>query len=256
MQQICNFQKVSFCFVQVFFELYQKISDVIHLLPTKEALLAVQYFQKSISPTFDQVCAFCNIFLEPPFIDCADCSLLLCLNCFSYGTELENHKSDHSYVIVHDNIQVFPNTNWTAKEEKLLLELIVSFGYGNWHNISKAMKTRSSTECQEHYNLCYFDGIFRKLLGLTNEVYRPIRTPFLFKLNTIDPPRTDNSEVAKNMAGYRAARGEFDIPYDKSAESILTDLDGCFYGDWSEEIVHVAKTLQCAILIAYNRRLR
>lgn len=203
-------------------------------------------------------CVFCHYVLVKPFIECVQCpgTVLLCLNCFALGREIENHQNTHSYRIAHDNIQVFSDTNWTAKEEKLLLEFIDSFGYNNWDDVSKAINTRSSKECEEHYNKFYFDGIFRKLLGLTNEVYRPIRTPYFFDLNSNTPPRTNKSDVMKHMAGYRAARGDFDIPYDISAESILTDLDGCFYGDWLLDLKHIGETLQCAMLTAYYHRLR
>lgn len=226
------------------------------MLPSKETLHKIKFYRQTISSTPEKSCASCRNILVDPFIHCADCPVLLCVSCFSHGREIEKHESSHSYIVVHDNIQVFPGTNWTAKEEKLLLEYIVSFGYGNWEDIAKSMKTKTSQECEEHYSLYYFDGIFRKLLGLTNDVYRPIRTPYFFNMNTMDPPRTDNSDVAKSMAGYRAARGDFDIPFDNSAESIITDLDGCFYGDWPDELRSVGETLQCALLNAYNHRLR
>ncbi|KAL5282652.1 TADA2A family protein [Megaselia abdita] len=212
----------------------------------------IHFFRQTISPNSEKSCHFCFNVLAELFIECAECnSVFLCLNCFSQGKEIENHQKSHSYVIVHDNIRVFSDSDWTAKEEKLLLELIASFGYGNWDDISLAIKTRSSAECQEHYTRFYFDGVFGELLGLTNEVYRPLRTPFLLNLN-----KMNSNSYVESMAGYRAARGDFDIPYDNSAEAIINDLDGCFYGDWLEVLRPLGEKLQCAMLRAYNHKLR
>lgn len=92
-------------------------------------------------------------------------------------------------------------------------------------------------------------------MSLFIEAYRAIRTPYFYDFNTTDA-RSDKSNVAKTMAGYRDARGNFDIPYDISAESIISDLDGCFYDDWSEELRPLGELLQCAMLTSYNHRLR
>lgn len=225
---------------------------MIELLPNKSTMNKTEYIRETISPDLER-CIFCHNVLIKPFIECFECLVFLCLSCFSQGNEIEKHQSNHSYSIVHENV-VFPNTDWTANEEKLLLELIISLGYNNWDDIAKAMKTRSSTDCQEHYNTFYFDGIFKKLLGLSNEVH-PIKTSYFCNSNT-QTPRRVSPDFAKSKVGYRAARGDFDIPYDISAEALLNDLDGCFYGDWLKELKHIGETLQCAMLTAYKHRVR
>lgn len=225
------------------------------MVPTNETVITKKFFHQTISTKQEKVCAFCKTFLIEPYIECSDCPNFLCLKCFACGKEVDSHQNSHSYAIIHDNIQVFPNSDWTANEEKHLLELIVSLGYGNWKAISEAIKTRSPEECENHYKNYYFDGVF-KVLGLRNDVYRPIRTPYFFKLNTMNPPRTDNSDIAKNMSGYRAARGDFDIPFDISAESEIEELDGCIFGDWPENLRAIGEQMQCAILNSYNHRLR
>lgn len=225
---------------------------MIELLPNKSTMHKFKYIRDPIRP--EKRCIFCQNVLIKPFIECFECLVFLCLNCFSQGTEKEKHQNNHSY-IVHENVRVFPSADWTANEETLLLELIISLGY-NWDDISKAMKTRSSKDCKEHYNTFYFDGIFTTLLGLTNEYeVQSIRTPHFYDLNT-EIPRTVGLDFAKSKVGYRGARADFDIPYDISAESILNDLDGCFYGDWLKEIKHIGETLQCSILTVYNHRVR
>lgn len=194
--------------------------------------------------------------MQEPYIKCADCFCHICLKCFSKGAETRYHSNTHSYIIIHDNINVFPYTNWTAAEEKKFLNLILIHGLGNWEEISKQMITRNIDECRQHYFTCYFDGIFKKLLGLTNDIYLPERIPYLYKMKCIDPPRYEiDSIYFKNMAGYRAARGDFDIPYDNSAESLINDLE-LNDDDWPKDYQNIKDELHCAIFKAYNHRIK
>lgn len=83
--------------------------------------------------------------------------------------------------------------------------------------------------------------------------------PYLFKANSLDPPRGDiNNPITKYMAGYRACRSDFDIPFDHSAESILNSIsiddDGVFEND--EDMKELMKELKYAMFRAYNNRLK
>lgn len=199
-------------------------------------------------------CEKCSVILEEPFVCCAECNQLFCLNCFARGVETKIHRNTHSYIIRHNSINVFPQTDWSAGEEKRLLNLILTLGYGNWEEISKSMKNRSPDECREHYLKCYFDGIFEKTLGLTNRnCYVRSTMPFLIKMNSLDPPRCDTEMPNfKTMAGYRFARSDFDTPYDNSAEALLnhTLLDV----EDDPENTEAIDELNCALFRAYNHR--
>lgn len=233
-------------------------SQMINLSPSKQTKYTTQYYNaKEVNRKTDEIiqdkCCFCKVPLVEPYICCAECSSLVCLTCFAKGAETQYHKNTHSYIIRHDNVQVFPTTTWRASEEKLLLNLISTCGHGNWEDIAKGMRTRSARECEEHYHSCYFDGLFNKVLGLTNEGYIPQRVPYLFKMKSVDPPRHDIDALNfKNMAGYRCARGDFDTPFDNSAESIISHLD---VGDWPINMKDMGDKLHVAIFNAYNHRL-
>jgi transcriptional adapter 2-alpha len=182
------------------------------------------------------------------------------LSCFSQGSETPKHKSDHSYSIRRDDFTLFPNSNWTAREEKEFLNLMHKFGVGNWDEISAFMTKKSPFECRAHFYKFYFDGVFNSNLGLTNEnAYVRHNVSYLFKANSVDPPRGDlNSFLSKSMAGYRFARSEFDIPYDNSAESILNNITLDVYDIFSKDpqTQKLISELNCALLRAYNHRLQ
>lgn len=231
-------------------------------MPTVSTKIITKYYHpKSLScsmvdpsEAMDK-CVTCKTQLSEPYIKCNECLNLLCLNCFSHGKETKQHRNTHPYIIVHDNFYVFPWTNWTANEEKLFLNSIQKCGHGNWEAISKRLPNRSPYECRQHYHECYFGGIFEKLLGFSKESYFPERMPYLFKMKSVDPPRDDdvNSMIYKSMAGYRCARGDFETPYDNSAESLISNLEDI--NKWPKEYRNVIETLNLSVIRAYNHRL-
>ena len=118
-------------------------------------------------------------------------------------------------------------------------------GFGNWDGIAKELKTKTANECRDHYFNHYLDGIVGQMIGIPKDPYT---------INSVDPPRHDlDSHNFKIMAGYRSARGDFDTPYDNSAEVIVSNLD---LKNWNECDVEVGETLNCAMLNVYNHRLR
>lgn len=197
-------------------------------------------------------CDICRNAMTEPFITCAECprQFRACLKCFASGAEHGDHLNSHSYSVTHDNVRVFRGSDWMAHEERRLLKLIEHFGFGNWIDIARALRTRSADECKNHYLNNYFGGIFWQACELTKYPYKRPTTPYLYRHNVIDPPRhLPESAQSKHMAGYRFARSDFDTPYDNSAESLVSHLDG---GD--DECV--SEALQCAMVRAYNNRLR
>ncbi|KAM7360989.1 transcriptional adapter 2A [Cochliomyia hominivorax] len=223
--------------------------------------------------TFSHVhqCVCCHLALQEPYVKCADCSAELCLQCFAKGRETVKHFNNHAYVIVKDDIQIFPGPgNWTAKEERILLNTLQTQGYGNWEAVAKALQYRFSVaECRQHYHDNYFGGIFERLLGLqhASQTYMPQGMPYVVKMRSIDPPRHDDitSMQFKMMAGYRCARGDFDTPYDITAESLLTTIleseDNIrnipdLAGGEEDVICNCIEELKLAIVRSYNHRLK
>ncbi|KAL9889347.1 transcriptional adapter 2A isoform 1-T3 [Glossina fuscipes fuscipes] len=215
------------------------------------------------------LCSACQNCVREPYIKCPECESILCLECFAKGCETEKHRNNHSYIIIKDDIQVFSGAaNWTAKDERCLLESLRVQGYGNWDAIAKSLQYRfTAAECRQHYHDYYFGGIFERLLGLQHieNCYVPQRTPYMVKMRSVDPPRHDDiaSMQFKLMAGYRCARGDFDTPYDVSAENLLTMIlqaddnlsDIVEEEDYSQDRFLIEE-LKCALVRAYNHRLK
>lgn len=216
----------------------------------------LEIIQHKIKKTDTIHCNICNSILIEPYITCAQCIRhLSCLKCFANGGETSMHSSNHNYIITHDNIKLFPNSNWSAREECRLLELIQQHGFGNWNDIAKSIQTKDPTECQKHYLDNYFDGIFTKTCGLTKDGYKRIVNPFLYKSNSIDPPRHTMEMInSKLMAGYRFARSDFDTPYDVSAESLVSHLHTPT--EWGNDYAEIGDELNATMVAAYNNRLR
>lgn len=213
---------------------------------------SVKYFnvEAETQEVDGETCQFCSSVLRSePFIKCQDCFERLCLKCFAKGTETTQHRNYHSYSIQRDdNICVFDGSNWTGQEEKSLLQAILLHG-NCWDEVGKTVSSRTAVECEQHYREYYFDGIFEQRLGLTDKnAYFPIRFPFELQSQSLDPPRTD-VEFAnfKQNGGYRFARGDFDQPFDPTAESMVSNLD-LLDPDLEE--------LNLAVFKAYNNRLR
>lgn len=214
------------------------------------------------------LCSGCQNCVREPYIKCPECESILCLECFAKGCETAKHRNNHSYVIIKDDIQVFSGAaNWTAKDERCLLESLRVQGYGNWDAIAKSLQYRfTAAECRQHYHDYYFGGIFERLLGLQHieNCYIPQRTPYVVKMRSVDPPRHDDiaSMQFKLMAGYRCARGDFDTPYDVSAENLLTmilqaddNLTDIVDEDYSQDRFLIEE-LKCGLVRAYNHRLK
>src|SRR5690349_20333459 len=89
--------------------------------------------------------------------------------------------------------------------------------------------------------------------------YTRHNVPYLLRTNSLDPPRGDEKNfISQSMSGYRFARSDFDFPYDSSAESILKHvmLSDEIVFEKDKEMNEVISELNCAMLRAYNHRLK
>lgn len=199
-------------------------------------------------------CSSCSARLFEPYVECVECEFVnLCTNCFAKGVELSDHRNDHDYSIRNNDIPIFKNSDWPAKDEFLLLQAVSRFGYGNWDDISKMMQTYTSLQCREHYDHFYVNNVqYSELPKFTT--WSTIRSdpPYLYRNHdNEDLPRDPESYVCQNLAKYNAYRSEFELNFDNQAEQLLN-----FEDIEDDEDKELSESLQCAVVTAYNNRLK
>ncbi|XP_024943268.1 transcriptional adapter 2-alpha [Cephus cinctus] len=212
--------------------------------------------------TSDPTCRICKTILSEPYIRCAECSNVeICPPCFSSGSEVDEHRNNHNYIIIKNEFPLIENSGWTARQELELLDVLQECGFGNWVDISRRIQGKSPEECKLHYLQHYIDN--QTLPGLPNiketeaSLFSSEPIPYLYKLHDLEePPRfATNTVNCRLLAGYNAARSDFEVNFDNHAESLISDLRfDEFSGDDSDN--YLGKSLQVAIVEAYNHRLR
>lgn len=203
-------------------------------------------------------CCCCKSELKIPYIICVICNINICSSCFANGMEFLSHKNNHDYSIYNDNFVLFENSNWTAKEELILLKVLLD--YGNFSSITRYLPNRSVKEVKEHYDYYYLQKNGSSLLPSFPKisVEQNVGTviPYKFRVFDVDePPRYNSNSVGfHSMAGYNAVRSEFELEYDSNAEDLISNLNYEPVGrcDPNYELI---TNLQCAIIRSYNRRL-
>ncbi|CAH0557242.1 unnamed protein product [Brassicogethes aeneus] len=220
----------------------------------------IPYFSNKLIDDSDitgDYCANCDSELGPKYIQCPQCNVNLCCLCFSKGVEFSNHKSNHDYKVLHTNFILYDNSDWTAEEELKLLEGLNS--YGNWNLVAQDLPNRSVKEIIEHYEQFYLDGgvllDIPRFPELDAAAFPPTIVPYQFKLTDCDdPPRySSSSTFYANLAGYNAARSEFESEYDANAEDILSNLEVL---DESHPFYKITNSLQFQLIESYNKRLK
>ncbi|XP_046742798.1 transcriptional adapter 2-alpha-like isoform X1 [Diprion similis] len=212
--------------------------------------------------TSDPACCVCKSTLCEPYIKCAEClNIEICPNCFSNGAEIEGHKNNHNYIIIKNEFPLIPGSNWSAREELELLDVLQECGFGNWDDISRRLQNKSPDDCRKHYLHNFIDN--QNLPGLPYiketeiSLFGSEAVPYLYKLQDLeDPPRfACNTINYKLLAGYNAARSDFEVNFDNYAELLVSDLK---YDEFCPADKHfeLGKNLQVAIVNAYNHRLK
>lgn len=212
--------------------------------------------------TSDPTCRVCRSTLVEPYIRCAVCNNVeICLSCFAKGCEVNEHKNDHDYVIIKNEFPLIDGSGWTAKQELELLDVVQQCGFGNWVDVGRRIQGKSAEECKMHYLQHYIDS--QTLPGLPR--IRNTRTslfacepiPYMYKLQDLEePPRFASDTInSKLLAGYNAARSDFEVNFDNHAESLVADLE---YDEFQPEDDEYAlgRALQTAMVQAYNNRLK
>jgi hypothetical protein len=78
----------------------------------------------------------------------------LCVECFSVGVELGDHKNTHAYRVM--DYLAFPlfELHWGADEEILFLEAIDMYGIGNWQAIAEHVGEKDALVCLLSFLTC------------------------------------------------------------------------------------------------------
>lgn len=214
------------------------------------------------TPDSTQTCRVCRSILMEPYVRCATCANIeICPTCFANGCEIDEHKNDHDYVIIKNEFPLIDDSGWTAKQELELLDMMQQCGFGNWIDIGHRIQGKSAEECKKHYLQHYIDNQVLPGLPKIGESATSLSScepiPYMHKLQDVeDPPRfAPNTMNAKLLAGYNAARSDFEVNFDNHAESLVCDLES---GDFQpgDDAYELGQALQVAIVQAYNNRLR
>ncbi|XP_076055701.1 transcriptional adapter 2-alpha-like isoform X1 [Oratosquilla oratoria] len=206
-------------------------------------------------------CHVCCRTVKEPYIECAQCSsssgkkVVLCLQCFASGAERSTHRSNHSYAVVKNDFALLENS-WKANDELKLLDAILQCGFGNWQDVSYRVEGKTEEECRNHYIKYYVEKPLDNTVCFrdrdASNIVHP--QPITFVSGLDDPSRpTPRTNTSRDMAGYNAARGDFDVEYCQDAEQDIKDLDLKLFEDDGD--ISLGKQLQLAMIDIYRRKL-
>ena len=171
--------------------------------------------------------------------------------CFASGKGKPEHSYAHKYTVI-DTIK-FPLFvhDWSGKEEIMLLEGLLKYGYGNWGCISEYLGgKKSSWECEKHYKQIYLSRTLDKIKNFTiissqdkdgcivisdvsNNLMDIEENPVVAPDKRVEIEKHPLSE----FAGYMPLRKDFEIEYENDVEMYLADLE--FYEDDKDEDIDI-----------------
>lgn len=160
-------------------------------------------------------------------IQCTDCNLPFCPDCFSSGVEVGQHKSHHGYKFV-DNGDFSPLGNdWSAKEFVKLLDGLEQFGYGNWNDVSRYVATKSAGECRDAVNNIFVSGPIGSLTykessrGCARD--HTTHTSLSQQPPHTAPPGINIHQLL--VLGFMPARDDFEMEYENEAEVLVSGIE-------------------------------
>ena len=185
-----------------------------------------------------RTCCTCDCKLgDCPYVKCMRClDFDQCLECFATAATVEDHGTDHQFVIIDHVKDPITRTGWSAEEEALLLFGIKMNGIGNWHDIEKFVMTKTALECETHYFETYIESETAPLPpdGILPELVLPPPLPFDTTPRESRPSisneqnlkmigKTEPTTPAEH-AGWMPKRHEFEIEYMNEAEELIATL--------------------------------
>lgn len=203
-------------------------------------------------------CTNCGSDLGDKYIHCHGCNCEVCLNCFSRGAEFGEHRSDHSFSVVRNDLSVL-TCDWTASQELQLLDSVLHYGFGNWAEIAKYVNGKNEAECKEHFEENYVDGE-GEMTSWLNQNDRPgggtgRAIPTFAPLD--DPPRpVPGSNAQRDLANYNPARADFGQEMDDKAEVDVAKVSEDVLAMEVEGGDDLIPQLEWTVLEIYNSRLK
>ncbi|XP_026272333.1 transcriptional adapter 2B isoform X2 [Frankliniella occidentalis] len=206
-------------------------------------------------------CNYCQEDVSGIRVKCAECTdFEICLQCFSAGAEIGQHKNNHSYQFKDSGAVgiLLGKNGWTAKEEQHLLDAIEQYGFGNWEDISRHIETRTPDEAREEYINRYLEGNIGKATWNSAANSRPLLTEISIpddgplspeQINKLPPLDITPDEAAQ--LGYMPLRDDFEKEFDNDAEALVSPLSIHPVEDDELDIA-----LKLAQVDMYTRRLR
>uniref|UniRef100_A0A8C5M0C4 Transcriptional adapter 2-beta n=1 Tax=Leptobrachium leishanense TaxID=445787 RepID=A0A8C5M0C4_9ANUR len=180
-------------------------------------------------------CVYCLADVTNLRLRCTECQdIELCVECFSAGAEIGNHRRWHGYQLVDGGRFTLwgpeAEGGWTSREEQLLLDAIEQFGFGNWEDMAAHVgASRTPQEVMEHYVSMYIHGNLGKACipdNIPNRVTDhtcPTGGPLSPSLTTPLPP-LDITVAEQQQLGYMPLRDDYEIEYDQDAETLISGL--------------------------------
>lgn len=177
------------------------------------------------------VCTYCQVEISGHGIKCIECpGIDLCLQCFSLGAEVGNHKRDHQYNITTGPIigAFSCEVPWTLAEETMLLDAVEQYGFGNWEDVASHVESKSPEQSEYHYNLYFIRGNIGKV------TFRNDPTPKVIDHTCPDGPLSPSistpispielSLQEQHALGYMPLRDDFEREFDNEAETLVSSL--------------------------------
>lgn len=183
-------------------------------------------------------CQSCHLVLKDPFIRCHECPVntsksaepvYICLACFSKGREFPGHRNDHKYSVVKTDFSLF-DYEWSAEEEMLLMNALLTQGHGNWAELAKSVPQKTADQCQLHFDKFYIENES----SLLDNSWKDNSDTFTLQSRpvpyTINPAKVHEWPVrpplgSHQWAGYNAARSDFDFEFDNLAEHDVANVE-------------------------------
>lgn len=231
-------------------------------------------------------CSYCErpLALFSHNITCAVCSqLVFCVDCFSVGANNnKTHKSTHPYMVEQRVSNPVYAEEWSAEDERKLLDALSKYGLDNWRKVANELGTHSAKRCEDHYYAVYINHenapLPRELLehsgsGNNDSSQATSSTPVATsrRRNIRDQEKLEDENEgdgdakpgpsasvtkvarknnANELTGYLPKRGDFEVEYDDKAEHLIADLE--ILEDDDEATIE----LKAQLIEIYDKRLR
>lgn len=151
-------------------------------------------------------CDFCfrNVTLDTYF-RCEDCTSDSCLMCFFDDVKTTEHNSSHRFRIVSNLSIPLIYGDWMLIDELLLIDGMITYGFGNFDDISRIMSSKTEADVRRH---------FFNLVDVHDNEEGEVTLAEVPKSNPND----------SYVLSYMSKRGEFDSEILNEYESLIETL--------------------------------